>query len=98
MFIKGLIHNVDISPMERNTSNRTSKAQVQNKEVTMESVRCRIIKDEKIMFESNIVLSTGDLIKDIDSDNSYEVESEYRAVGFNIHHRTYKVKKIRVRR
>lgn len=93
MFIKGLINSVDISPMERNTSNRISKDQVQNKEVTMKNIRCRIVKDEKIMFESPIILSNGDLIKDIDSDNNYEVEGEYKAVGFNVHHRTYKVKK-----
>lgn len=93
MFIKGLIHNVDIIPMERNTSNRTSKSQIQAKDVTIENVRCRIVKDEKVMFESYIVLGTGDLIKDVDSDKEYMVEGEYKATGFNIHHRTYKVKK-----
>lgn len=93
MFIKGLIHNVDIYPMERNTSNRMKKSQVQTKDVSIENVRCRIVKDEKIMFESSIILGTGDLIKDVDSDNQYMVEDEYKATGFNIHHRTYKVKK-----
>lgn len=93
MFVKGLIHKVDIYPIERNTSNRTSKSQVQAKDKTMEGIRCRIVKDEKIMFESSIVLETGDLIKDTDLDNEYMVESQYKATGFNIHHRTYKVKK-----
>lgn len=93
MFVKGLIHNVDIYPLERNTSNRTSKAQVQTKDVAMEDVRCRIAKDEKIMFEPSIVLKTGDVIKDRDSDAEYMVENEYKAVGFNVHHRSYKVKK-----
>lgn len=93
MFVKGLIHRVDIYPMERNTSNRTSKSQAQTKDRTMENVRCRIIKDEKIMFESSVVLKTGDLIKDTVLDNEYMVEGEYKAIGFNIHHRTYKVKK-----
>lgn len=93
MFIKGLIHRVDIYPMERNTSNRTSKAQVQTEERTMENVKCRVIKDEKIMFESSVVLEKGDLIKDVDSGDEYMVEDEYKATGFNIHHRTYKIKR-----
>ncbi|CAK7055858.1 hypothetical protein [Tissierella sp.] len=94
MFIKGLIHRVDIYPMKRNTSNRTSKAQVQTEERTMENVKCRIIKDEKIMFESSMVLEKGDLIKDINSNDEYMIEDDgYKAIGFDVHHRTYKIKK-----
>lgn len=93
MFERGLIHTVDIYPIERNMSNRTVKNQARNKEKAMTNIRCRIIKDEKIMFGPDIKLKKGDVIKEINSDKKYTVESEYKAVGFNVHHRTYKVKK-----
>jgi hypothetical protein len=93
MFVKGLIHEVDIYPIEVNTSNRTQKNQMRAKEKVLESIKCRIVKDEKIMFEPHIKLKTGDLIKDRNSEKEYTVEYEYTAIGFNIHHRSYKVKK-----
>ena len=93
MYKKGLVHKVDIYPMERNTSNRTQKNQMKAKEKILEDILCRIIKDEKIMFERDIALGTGDVVKDKDTGKEYMVEDEYIATGFNIHHRSYKVKK-----
>ena len=94
MYKKGLIHKVDIYPMEKNTSNRTQKNQMAvAKEKIKENVICRIIKDEKVMFESDIILNTGDVVKDKDTGKEYMIEDEYIATGFNVHHRSYKVKK-----
>lgn len=93
MFTKGLIHKVNIYPVEHNTSNRTKKNQVRVNEKTLENISCRIIKDEKIMFKPNIKLEIGDVIEDIDLGNKYTVEGEYKATGLYVHHRTYKVKK-----
>lgn len=93
MYRKGLIHRVDIYPTEHNTSNRTQKNQVRAKEKTIEDVICRIVKDEKIMFERDIILKVGDIVKDLDTNTIYMVENKYVATGFNVHHRTYKVKK-----
>lgn len=93
MYNKGLIHVVDIYPMQRNTSNRISKNQMKADEATIKNVPCRIIKDEKIMFEPDIILKVGDVIKDTSKDREYMVEDEYIASGFKVHHRSYKVKK-----
>lgn len=93
MFIKGLIHMVDIYPMKRNTSNRTAKNQMKADEPVMKDVRCRIVKDERIMFEKDIELNIGDIIKDKVTDKEYMVEDEYIATGLNVHHRSYIVKK-----
>lgn len=94
MFIKGLIHRVNIYPIEKNTSNRTQLAEMKNLTTPIENIRCRIVKDEKIMLESHISLKEGDVIENLDNNIKYTVESkEYKAVGFNIHHRTYEIKK-----
>ncbi|GMG96252.1 hypothetical protein [Tepidimicrobium xylanilyticum] len=93
MYENGLIHRVDIYPMEKNTSNRTQKNQMRAKESVIEDVICRIVKDEKIMFEADVILKTGDIIKDKYTGKEYMVEDEYIATGFNVHHRSYKVKK-----
>ncbi len=93
MYSNGLIHRVDIYPIERNTSNRVSKNQMKADAVVLEGIPCRIIKDEKIMFSSDIILKVGDVIKDISTEKEYMVEDEYIANSFRVHHRTYKVKK-----
>lgn len=93
MFIDGLIHLVDIKPIERNFSNRTSKSQMKAEEVTEYDIPCRIINDEKIMFTPDIELKTGDVLYNKDRDIEFQVESEYRANSFVLHHRTYKVKR-----
>ena len=59
----------------------------------IEGVACRIVKDEKIMFDSSIILKVGDVIKDTNTGKEYMVEDEYIANNFRVHHRTYKVKK-----
>lgn len=94
MFVKGLIHKVNIYPIEKNTSNRTQLAEMRNSSVPLENIRCRIVKDEKIMLEPHVSLKEGDVIENPEDDTKYTVESEnYKAVGFNIHHRSYKIKK-----
>lgn len=93
MYSNGLIHRVDIHPMERNTSNRTSKSQMKADVATMEDIACRIVKDEKIMFHPDIILKVGDVIRDARTNKEYMVEDEYIANNFKIHHRTYKVKR-----
>lgn len=92
MYSNGLIHRVDIYPMERNTSNRLSKNQMKADEVVIENVPCRIIKGEKVMFGPEVILKTGDVAKDVNSGAEYMVEGEYIASGFKVHHRSYKVK------
>ena len=96
MFKKGLIHKVDIKPIERKTSNRLNKNQMRNKETTMKDVECRVIKDEKIMFNPDIKLKTGDLIVFKAANKDFTVTDEYIATGFNIHHRTYGVERKRI--
>ncbi|HZK34627.1 MAG TPA: hypothetical protein VFD33_04890 [Bacillota bacterium] len=79
--------------MERNTSNRTSKNQMKADQATQEDVACRIVKEEKIMFNPDVILKAGDVIKDKETGREYMVEDEYIANSFRVHHRTYKVKK-----
>ncbi len=94
MFIKGLIHKVNIYPIEKNTSNRTQLAEMKNSIVPLENISCRIVKDEKIMLEPHITLKEGDVIENLSDNTKYTVQSEeYKAIGFNIHHRSYKIKK-----
>lgn len=94
MFLKGLIHKVNIYPLEKNTSNRTQLAEMKNLTEPIENVMCRLIKDEKAMFKSEISLREGDVIEDLDTSIKYTVQSDnYKAVGFNLHHRTYVIKR-----
>ena len=51
MYKKGLVHKVDIYPMERNTSNRTQKNQMKAKEKILEDILCRIIKMKRLCLK-----------------------------------------------
>lgn len=95
MFLSGLVHRVNIHPLEVNKSNRLQKTQMRNNSTEIiEDVRCRISKHEKAIFESSVNLKEGDVIEEISSGIKYEVlNEEYVATGFNIHHKSYKIKK-----
>lgn len=89
-----LCDTVDIYPMQRNTSNRTTLDQAANaREPELKSVPCRIHGD-KAIFPPDVILSPGDVIEDSADRERYEVVNKKRVrSAVSAHHRTYTIKR-----
>lgn len=89
-----LCDTVDIYPMQRNTSNRTTLDQAANtQEPELRSVSCRIHGD-KAIFLPDVILSPGDVIEDRAEGERYEVAEKKRVRStVSAHHRTYTIKR-----
>jgi hypothetical protein len=98
-FRNGLLDCVDIYKINRNFSNRTSKNKMANsEEADMTGIPCRIIREEKVLFEAGIHLGTGDVLKDVKTNQEYTIMNDgYAVKGMDtIHHKTYRVEKKRI--
>ncbi|WP_129596027.1 hypothetical protein [Anaerophilus nitritogenes] len=98
-FIDGLMDKVNIYKLNRTFSNRTSKNKMANSEVPdMKNVPCRIIKNEKILFEKEIDLVNGDVIEEINTGEKFTITDDgYIVRGMNtFHHTKYTIEKKRI--
>jgi hypothetical protein len=96
MFADGLHNTVDIRPITRNMSSRTEKDDIKvSPEPDMIGVPCRIIRDEKVLFETGVELRDGCELKDMDTGVVYEVRGggkRIKGIGA-VHHSSYKIQR-----
>lgn len=87
-FRDGLHNRVDIYPAVHKEGNRTEKDQLKvTAEQARQQVSCRIIHDEKALFEPGTEVSSGNRLVDLDSGKSYEVMKVRSVYGKSqVHH------------
>lgn len=96
MFEDGLFKRVAIYELKRNYSNRTSKNMMFNSdEPIFTDIKCRIIKDEKIVFDKDMdKLENGYLVEDLNTLIKYEITGKQKAYGkTSLHHIIYSIKR-----
>lgn len=87
-FRDGLHNRVDIYPAVHKEGNRTELDQVKvADDEVVHNIRCRIIYDEKALFEPGTEVSSGDRLVDFESGKSYEVMKVRKVYGKSkVHH------------
>lgn len=81
-FKSGLHNKVVIYPKQYNADSRTQKDQLAHTSDEAEiMVPCRIIHDEKALFEPYVQLTSGDWFKEVKSGAQYEVLKVRKVYG-----------------
>ena len=87
MLIDGLHNRVDIYVLnEVNVTDRLNHNKVLNDVPSYTNIACRVIKDEKAIFESDIPLKMGDVIFDTVTGRQFNIRTVKKVQGLNKFH------------
>lgn len=97
MFIDGLHNRVAIYNLEHIGTGKLDHDKIINMTPKYAELPCRIIKDEKAIFDQDIDLKQGDVLYDLKTKKQYNIQEVKRINGLNgFHHLSCQVDKRRV--
>lgn len=91
MFIDGLYNRVAIYNLS-DVGGRLDHDKVLDSIPKYKEMACRIVKDDKVLFEEDIILKQGDVLYDLKTKKQYNLKEVKRINGLNgFHHLSCKV-------
>ncbi len=97
MFLDGLHNRVAIYNLEHIGTGKLDHDKVLNMKPKYQEVPCRIIKDEKALFQKDITLKEGDVLYDLKTKKQYNIKEVKRINGLNgFHHLSCQINRRRV--